>query len=286
MGIIDPSTRRAPGPGKDGTPIKAIAFLGGGRITGALAAGLRLAGDQREIVVYDRHPEKVRALRRESRVAVARDLKSAVERAGMLIVAVRPGSVKQMLAQVAACGAVSPKLCVGLAAGIPLRNLRAWLAGVRWVRAMPSPVCRMGRGFTPVAFDRGVRSRDRARVRELFARVGVVVEIAERQMDAITATASPTHGYHALATLAKAAQDAGLDRGTALAAAAHALAGGISYWQESRGELAGLLKEAATPGGIAAATMAAMDQAGYGRTIARGLAAGIGQAKRNAGRPK
>jgi pyrroline-5-carboxylate reductase len=265
--------------------MKTIAFLGGGRITGALAAGLRWAGDRREIVVYDRHPEKVRALRRQSRVVVARDLKSAVERAGMLIIAVRPGSVKEMLAEVAVCGAMPP-LCVSLAAGIPLRNLQAWLAGVRWVRAMPSPVCRIGRGFTPVAFDRGVQSRDRARVRELFARVGVVVEIAERPMDAITATASPTHGYHALANLAKAAQDAGLDRETALAAAAHALADGISYWRETRGELSELLKEAATPGGIAAATMAAMDQAGYGRVMAKGLAAGIGQARWNAGRPK
>jgi pyrroline-5-carboxylate reductase len=262
----------------------AITFLGGGRITGALAAGLRLAGDRREIVVYDRHREKARALRLASQVVVAGDLKSAVERAGTLIIAVRPGSVEKMLSEVAACGAVSPKLCVSLAAGIPLRNLRAWLAGVRWGRAMPSPVCRMGRGFTPLAFDRAVESRDRARVRELFARVGVVVEIPERQMDAITATASPTHGYHALANLAQAAQDAGLDRETALAAAAHALADGISYWRGSRAELSELLKEAATPGGIAAATMAAMDRAGYGRVTAKGLAAGIGQAKRNAGR--
>jgi len=266
--------------------MKGVTFLGGGRITGALAAGLRLAGDRRQIVVYDRHPEKVRALRRESRVVLARDLKSAVERAGMLIIAVRPGSVKEMLAEVAACGAAPPKLCVGLAAGIPLRNLQAGLAGVRWARAMPSPVCRIGRGFTPVAFDREVRSRDRARVRGLFARVGVVLEVPERQMDAITATASPTHGYHALANLAKAARDAGLDRETALAAAAHALADGISYWRESRGELSGFLEEAATPGGIAAATMAALDQAGYGRVVAKGLAAGIGQAKCNAGRPK
>ena len=42
---------------------KAIVFLGGGRITSALVAGLRLARDARAIVVYDRNPEKMRALR-------------------------------------------------------------------------------------------------------------------------------------------------------------------------------------------------------------------------------
>ena len=261
----------------------ATVFLGGGRITGALAAGLRLAGDERAIIVYDRHPEKLRALRRESRVEMAHDLKSVVERAGMLVVAVRPASVKEMLAEVAACGARPPKLCVSLAAGIPLVNLRRWLGGpVRWARAMPSPVCRIGHGFTPVCFDRGVTKKDRALVRKMFERVGPVLELKESQMDAITASLSPTHGYHALKTLAHAAQSAGrLDAKTALITAAHALSDGIEYWRESGEKLEELLAEAATPGGIAAATMAAMDRAGYPRAVASGIRAGIEQARKN-----
>jgi len=265
--------------------MKATVFLGGGRITGALAAGLRLAGYEGRIVVYDRNPQKLRALRRESRVEVARDLKSAVEQAEMLIVAVRPASVAEMLDEVVACGASAPRLCVSLAAGVPLRNLRRWLGHpVHWVRAMPSPVCRIGRGLTPLSFDRGVTRAERVRVRKMFALVGVVLEIPERQMDAITATHSPTHGYHAVATLAKAAQDAGLDRATALTAAAHALGEGISYWRESRQSLDALLREAATPGGIAAATMAAMDESGYAQVVRNGIRAGIKQARRNAKR--
>ncbi|MGB8060987.1 MAG: NAD(P)-binding domain-containing protein [Candidatus Sulfotelmatobacter sp.] len=261
----------------------ATVFLGGGRITSALAAGLRLAGDERAIVVYDRHPEKLRELRRESRTEMARDLKSAVERAEMLIVAVRPSSVKGMLREVAACGARPPKLCISLAAGIPLRNLRRWLdRPVRWVRAMPSPVCRIGCGLTPVCFDRGAAKKDRVLVRRMFERVGPVLELQEAQMDAITASHSPTHGYHALKMLAQAAQSAGLDGKTALIAAAHALSDGIEYWRESGERLEDLLAEAATPGGIAAATMAAMDKAGYKQAVASGIRAGIQQARRNA----
>ena len=86
------------------TSAKAAVFLGGGRITSALVAGLRLAGYEREIVVYDRNPEKMRALRREARVQMARDLKSAVLRAEMLIVAVRPASVAGILQEILACG--------------------------------------------------------------------------------------------------------------------------------------------------------------------------------------
>jgi pyrroline-5-carboxylate reductase len=263
--------------------MKATVFVGGGRITSALCAGLRLAGDQRAIVVYDRHPEKLRAMRRESRVEIARDLKSAMERAEMLIVAVRPSSVKDALGEVAACGAAAPRLCVSLAAGIPIRNLRKWLGPpVRWTRAMPSPVCRIAKGLNPLSFDASVSARERVHVRRIFEQVGPVMEIPESQMDAITATHSATHGYHALAALANCAEGAGLDPEIALIAAAHALADGILYWRESGLSLDDLLQEAATPGGIAAATMRAMDRAGYSRAVAKGLAAGIGQARQNA----
>jgi pyrroline-5-carboxylate reductase len=265
--------------------MKATVFLGGGHITGAMAAGLRLAGYAGEIVVHDRHPEKVRALRRESRVEAARDLKSAMERAGMLVIAVRPGSVREMLGEVAACGVAPPRLCVSLAAGIPLRNLRAWMGPpVRWARAMPSPVCRIARGLTPVSFDRRVTKSERARVRKFFAHLGPVLDLPERQLDAITAATSPTHGYHALAALAKAAQAAGLDRATALTAAAHALGDGILYWRGSGLALADLLREAATPGGIAATTMSAMDAAGYARVVEKGIRAGVKRARLNARR--
>jgi pyrroline-5-carboxylate reductase len=263
------------------TRARAIAFLGGGRITSALVAGLRLAGDRREIVVYDRNLEKLRRLRRDSSVQIARDVKSALGRAWMVIVAVRPESVAEILSEVMKCGPV-PKMCVSLAAGVPLKKLRAGLPGVRCVRAMPSPVCRIARGLTALCFDRGVTNNDRDAVRELFARVGQTVEVPERKLDAFTAAYSSSHGYHALASLASAAQKAGLDRKTALIAAAHALADGILYWRESGIDLAELLHEAATPGGIAAATMLAMDRAGYRRAVEKGLAAGITRARKNA----
>jgi len=265
--------------------MKGAVFLGGGRITGALAAGLRLAGDHREIVVYDRHPGKLRALRRESQVKVAHDLKSAIEQAGTLIVAVRPISVEAMLREIAACGAKPPRLGVSLAAGVQIKNLRSWLPGpIHWVRAMPSPVCRVGRGLTAVSFDRAVTTSERRSVRNLFERVGPVLDLPERQLDAMTAASSPTHGYHALAHLAEAAHKAGLDYKTAFIAAAHALSDGIIYWRQSAATVEELLGEAATPGGIAAATMSAMDKSGYARAVDLGIRAGVKQCARNARR--
>jgi len=260
----------------------ATVFLGGGRITSALLAGLRLARYRRPIVVHDRHVKKLRALERQFHIEAVPDLTHAMQRAEMLIIAVRPDSVAKLLGEVRRTFH-RPLLAVSLAAGVPLRQLRARLGvPVRWVRAMPSPVCRVGRGLTALTFDHGVPNSDRKRVREFFQNVGAVLEIPESKFDAFTATYSSSHGYHALATLAKAAQAVGLDRKTALVAACHALADGILYWRDSGQRLGDLLHEAATPGGIAAATMEAMNKAGYEEILLQGLRAGIERARRNA----
>src|SRR5580693_2378060 len=140
------------------TQTKATVFLGGGRITGALIAGLRLAGYDGRIVVHDHNPGKLRALRREYRIEAAGDLKSAVAQADVLIVAVRPLAVADLLNEVARSGIIRKSiLAISLAAGIPIKKLRARLGRpVQWTRAMPSPVCRIGRGLTAVTFDRQV----------------------------------------------------------------------------------------------------------------------------------
>src|SRR5437588_7908229 len=92
--------------------MKATVFLGAGRITSALLAGLRLAGYKRPIIVYDRNPHKLRALCRSFQAQAVHHLASAVEQAELLIVAVQPASVPNLLDEVAACGATLPALGV------------------------------------------------------------------------------------------------------------------------------------------------------------------------------
>src|ERR1017187_8764900 len=234
-----------------------VVFLGGGRITSAMLAGLRLGETRHRLGVHDRNPGKLRDLKKRYAVAVEPDLKSAVKQADLLIVAVRPSSIRELLRMV---GKVNRRLlAVSLAAGVPLRVLSKTAGSqMDWARAMPSPVCRSGHGLTALTFPRTLPRADRKRVRDFFASFGQVVEIPESKFDAFTVTYSCSHGFHALAALARAAQEAGLDGNTAL------------------------LEEAATPGGIAEATASAMDAAGYGRAVRQGVAAGLRRARANA----
>jgi pyrroline-5-carboxylate reductase len=269
--------------------MRAIVFLGGGRITSALLAGLQRAGYKKPIIVHDRNAHKLHALKIGFGVAVEPDLESAIAQAKLLMIAVRPGNVRAVLAQVRQAisntgrsRAAKPLLVCSLAAGIPLKKLKTGLTPARWARAMPSPVARSRRGLTAVAFDPGFPARARKRIKDFFANVSPVLELPESKFDVFTATYSCSHGYHALAALANAAQKLGLDRTTAFIAAAHGLADGIISWREENAVLEELLHEAATPGGISAAVMKTMDDAGYRKAIERGLRAGLARARKNA----
>lgn len=262
----------------------AVVFLGAGRITGALLAGLRLAKYDQPIVVHDRHAHKLRQLKIQHGVKIEPDLQRTVEQAHFLIVAVRPDSVRELLRQIGRYqSGQNPTFAVSLAAGIPLKNLRAWTGPpVRWARAMPSPVARSGHGLTAMTFAHDFPAAARREIRHFFSLVGPVLEIPESKFDAFTVTYSSSHGYHALDALAGAAVKLGLDRRTALTAAAHALADGIMTWRESGIPLNALLHEAATPGGISAATLSRMEESGYKRVVEKGLRAGMTRAKKNA----
>jgi pyrroline-5-carboxylate reductase len=261
--------------------MKATVFLGGGRITSALLAGLRLAQHRGPLLVHDRHPEKLRRLKRLYRIPVEPNLGQAIGQAELVILAVRPSSVADLLERVQSLD--RPLMAVSLAAGVPLARLRARLGPpVQWARAMPSPVCHRRRGLTALTFDRTFPEKAKRQIKDLFSQLGQVLEIPESQFDAFTVTYSPSHGYQALATLAEAAQKLGLSSGIALAAAAHALADGILAWREADISLQALLDEARTPGGIAATVMESMDRAGYRKAVHQALAAGVARARKNA----
>ena len=260
--------------------MKKIVFLGGGRITNALIAGLRLAKDHHQIVVHDRHPEKLRELKALYKVQIEPDLQSAVDKAGLLIVAVRPASVSELLRSIRID---RPLPAVSLAAGIPFANLRRdQESPVHWARAIPTPGCRVRLGLTSLTFDRGFPQTEKIEIRALFASVSTVLEIPESKVDLFTVVSSPSHGYHAMSALVDGITKLGLDRNAAITCSAHALADAITTWRMGKDSLDELLHEAATPGGIAAATMQDMNRAGYQRAIDRGLKAGLNRARKNA----
>jgi pyrroline-5-carboxylate reductase len=257
---------------------KSIVFLGGGRLTEAILSGLHHTKFARQIVVHDHHSEKLRKLRKLFNVRTESNLHVAIHHAEILMISVRPESIAGLLRD---AGRIErPLVGVSLAAGVPISQLQSYAgAPVRWVRAMPSPACRFGRGLTAIAFGRNMPSALKLKVMRLFRQLGIVLTIPEKQFDAFTVVYSVSHGYHALDALTEAARRIGLDMKTAYMAAAHALADGIMDWRDRHISPADLLFEAATPGGTASVVLESLEADNYRSIVERALKAGIERAR-------
>jgi len=269
---------------KSAKPVGTTLFIGGGSIGAAMIAGLRLGTYAAPIAVHDHRAERMRLLRRAHGVTEEPDLRTGVRAAQLIVLAVRPDAAEAMLQELDVAlrgGDREPqKILVSVMAGLPLAWLRKQItAGVRWARAMPSPLCESGNGLTALAFGSGCAKATREAVHRLFGTFGQVVVLPERHFDAFTVIYSPSHGVHALSALADAGMKAGLSRKTALQAAAHGLSGAEGALRTGSGNLKRLERQAATPGGTAEATMAGMESAGYRKAVAQGVQRGIVRAR-------
>ena len=176
-----------------------IVFLGGGRITSAILAGLKVVGSRQRVVVHDHNKSKLKLLHRQYGIKIEPNLERAIVQGDLLFLAVRPDSVPSLLQDMNATFALQSRQetrprrhVVSLAAGIPLARLRQMLnPHALWARAMPSPVCRTGNGLIALAFDRGFPPRRRDQVRDFFREIGNVLDLPEPKFDAFTVTFPP-----------------------------------------------------------------------------------------------
>lgn len=254
-----------------------IVFLGGGRITSALLAGLAAARFPHRIVVHDRNARKMKALRTQFGITISPGVADALSRADLLVLAVRPQSLPELLPTLRSARSLP---AVSVAAAVPVATLRSLSpAPLRWARAMPSPACRTSRGLTAMHFPAAYPSAARKLAIDIFSSVGEVVQVPEKEFDAFTVLYSTSHGQHLLHVLAAEGRRLGLGERLALTAASHALADGVQLWRQNRSSLHRELREAATPGGIAAAVMQSMDDSGLAQTIEAGLRAGLARCR-------
>lgn len=196
-----------------------IAMLGAGSmgraiLSGLLAPGVSVAGGVR---VTNRSAARAAELADTPGVtAFATDddpeaNRRAVEGAEIVIVAVKPAMVPDLLREIAdslAPGAV----VVSVAAGVTVATFESLLAdSVSVVRSMPNTPAVVGKAVTGISAGTRTEPEDLALVRSLFETVGQVVEVPESQLDALSTISGSGPAYVFL--LIEALTDAAVAKG-------------------------------------------------------------------------
>jgi pyrroline-5-carboxylate reductase len=233
-----------------------VGFIGAGNMARALARGW---GDP--VLCTDSGSGRARTLAEELGGEALASNKELAERADVVILAHKPAQ----LAEVAWEAAGSAKAVVSLLARTPQADVRSAYPGVPVFRVEPNTAVEVGRGVLAFAesdvpvdgdLDRGVK--------EMFARVGMVVEVPERLMGVAGGLSGVGPAYWAL--LVEAQVDAAVKRGMPAAMATELILGTMAGSAELIGARAGdtlqVRREVASPGGTTARGLAALERAG------------------------
>ena len=216
-----------------------VAVLGLGKIGNILLQGLLEAGlPPGNAVATVRHAERAQTLGAKRAVSVGTDNRAAVRGADVIIIAVKPQNVRELLEEIR--GDVTPsQLVISVAASVPTGFIEELLGKpIPVVRAMPNTgICR-GKHATDAHLDTA---------RRLFDTVGRTVVVDEKHMDAVTglSASGPAFVYIILESLAEAGVKVGLPRDVATILSAQTLLGAAKVALDT-GDHPALLKDAVT----------------------------------------
>ena len=189
-----------------------LAVLGGGNLGRALALGWVAAGrfDPSEIRVTRRQPGKVADLA-EAGFLVGSDNRAAVAACDLVVVAVQPQQLDDLLADVGDAIDPARHRVISVVSGATIAQIgEALPAGVAIVRAMPNTAVSIGESMTCLSgSDHGSEALDEAR--ELFDVVGRTLVIQEEMM--VPATALCACGVAFFLRCIRAASQGGIEIG-------------------------------------------------------------------------
>ncbi|KJS77993.1 MAG: Pyrroline-5-carboxylate reductase [Desulfotomaculum sp. BICA1-6] len=254
---------------------KRIGIIGGGAMAEAIISGILNAGlvTPKHIIVSDMSDGRREHLQNRYGVAAIRDNTEVVHHADLLILAVKPYVIGDVLAQTG--GHINEnQTVISIAAGITTGFIEKLLVGkVPVVRVMPNTPLLVGAGATAVCSGRWASESHRQLALTLFGAVGLAVPVVENLMDAVTGLSGsgPAYMYVIAEAMADAGVRAGLSREISLALAAQTMLGASRMLLET-GSHPGVLKDmVTTPGGTTIEGLYALEEGNLRAVIGKAV---------------
>ena len=254
---------------------KRVGFIGGGNMGEALIRGLVGANLVKPtlITVTDVRAERTKQLAEQYGVTGHSDNLRCVRDADVVILAVKPQIMADVLREIAP--AVERRhLLVSIAAGVATGTIRTALGkDARIIRVMPNTPALVLQGAAAIAKGKGLERDDLATAQEIFSAVGRVVVLDEELMDAVTGLSGSGPAYVAIVieSLADGGVKMGLDRVTAMTLATQTVLGSAHLLAET-GMHPGALKDmVSSPGGTTIAGISALEEGGIRTTFIRAV---------------
>ncbi|MEO6034538.1 MAG: pyrroline-5-carboxylate reductase [Verrucomicrobiota bacterium] len=230
-----------------------IGFLGSGKMATALAKGFIQAGltTSKHVLASDPFQPARAEFAKETGAKTTESNADVARFAEILVLAVKPGNVAELLAEIG--GSFTKKhLLISIAAGVTLAKLESGLGGsARVIRVMPNTPALVGSSATAFALGKSANASDANLAEKLFSAVGIAFQLKESLLDAVTGLSGsgPAYVYLMIEALSDGGVASGLPRDVATKLAAQTVFGSAQMVLET-GLHPGVLKDMVTsPGG-------------------------------------
>ncbi|MFT3929368.1 MAG: pyrroline-5-carboxylate reductase [Spongiibacteraceae bacterium] len=197
-----------------------LAFIGGGNMASALIGGLVKQGFAADrIVATDPLPAALEKLRSVAPVRTTSDNLEAVANADVIVLAVKPQVMKQVLQPLASTVQQRKPLIISIAAGIEIGSIARWLGGdLPIVRCMPNTPALVQLGATGLFANAQVSAEQKQLADSILRAVGISLWVdSEAQLDAVTAVSGsgPAYFFLVMEAMRDAGEKLGLSRDVA-----------------------------------------------------------------------
>ncbi len=245
-----------------------IGCIGCGNIGSAILSGLNKNGF-RSLMGYDPKVQNLTPLEAIG-IKAAKNLEHLSQESDIIIVAVKPLNMDEVLQQIAPL-LTEDKILISVAAGISLNTLKKGIQNkCTVVRCMPNTPALVGAGiFAFCCEDPSLDERKKSMIFSLFESIGMCIELPEEKFTAYTAYmgAGPAYVFHLMNSLVQAGVTLGFSRKDSRHMVEKLVESSVLMSKTSEQNLTELRDNVCSPAGLTLAGINHMERTGVGGHI-------------------
>jgi pyrroline-5-carboxylate reductase len=260
-----------------------VTFIGGGNMGEAMLSAILDKGltTPKAMSVSDIDENRCRHLEDQYGVAVTSSNRLAVEKADVIILAIKPQNLNEVMAELG--GQLKPdQLVLSIIAGARINTLSGGLKHNSIVRTMPNTPARIGEGVSVWTATAGVTSQQKERAASILGAMGREIYVDdEKYIDMATAVSGsgPAYIFLMIESLVEAAVHIGLPQDIAQELVLQTILGSGHFAQKSDKSPAELRRMVTSPGGTTAAALHKLEEGGFSDLLKQAVIAAFNRAK-------
>jgi len=233
--------------------MKSCVFIGGGNMASCIVSGLSNTNtDKYKITVCDPNQAKLDLLKEKYKVEICLSNKKAVKHADLLILAVKPQSIRSVINEIQSL-IKSSAIIISVAAGVKTTSIKSWLEKSNViVRAMPNTPSAVLCGATGLYTNPETSEKTKNQVKEIFDAIGFSCWVDdEKEINAIIALSgsSPAYFFKIFEIMQDIGQELGLDEKKAFELLIQTFIGSSKMIRKMDNTPAQLREQVTSPGG-------------------------------------